>query len=391
MKHLTTSSVIVLGIIAVFISCAKPDLTNTAPTLADQTFTVSEQIPIGTTIGTLEASDADGDPLTYSLVSGNPNQIFSIHSATGVLVLEKALDFRLMSTHTLEVEVSDGEALASATVTIQITPILPTGLLDETLQHDNLQREYLLYVPTTVTGTDPMPLVFSLHGAGGTKESQYALSQFNVLADRENFILVTPEATPLRVGNLAVWNQQSDPNRADDVGFIQALIQEVAGRYPINLDRVYLAGSSNGAFMALEATCRLSDQIAATAAVKGYMSTDQINACQPTTPTAILQLHGTADPMVPYSNVQPTVQFWTTFNQTDATPTTTARPDTDPNNGNTTNSYRYPNGTNGVVVEHLEVVNGEHDWFGEPGTNYDIQASEEAWAFFAQFDVYGRL
>jgi polyhydroxybutyrate depolymerase len=181
------------------------------------------------------------------------------------------------------------------------------GLFDETISHDNLQREYLLYIPESYTGNEPVPLVFSLHGAGGTKESQYNLSQFNLLADREAFVVVTPQATSLRGNNLTFWNQQSIPNLPDDVGFINALIDEVTSKYSIDLDRVYLAGSSNGAFMALEITCQLNDRIAATAAVKGYMSPEQINNCNPSKPTSIIQMHGTEDPLVPYDGVLPTL------------------------------------------------------------------------------------
>jgi len=279
---------------------------------------------------------------------------------------------------------SDDEELVPTNTSEAVEP----GLLDETIQHDNLQREYLLYVPENYTGMEAVPVVFSLHGAGGTKESQYTLSKFNLLADSENFILVTPEATAA-IGNLNVWNQQSDPDGADDVGFINALIDEIADRYNIDLDRIYLAGSSNGAFMALQITCELSDKIAATAAIKGYMTPDQINACNPTTPTAIIQMHGTEDPLVPYDGAQATIQFWNTYNQTNATPITSTRPDSDPTNGTTANSFLYTNGTNGIQVEHLEVVNGVHDWFGEPGTHYDINASMEAWLFFDKFDRNG--
>jgi polyhydroxybutyrate depolymerase len=188
---------------------------------------------------------------------------------------------------------------------------------------------------------------------------------------------------------MTFWNQQNDPNRADDVGFIDALIDEVASRYTIDLERVYLAGSSNGAFMALEITCQLSQKIAATAAVKGYMLPDQVNKCNPTTPTAIIQMHGTEDPLVPYGGVATTLQFWAETNQTAPQPMVSNLPDTDQDNGNTVVSYLYNNGINGVEIEHLEVIGGGHDWFGEPGTNYDINASEKAWEFFNRFDSNG--
>ena len=141
--------------------------------------------------------------------------------------------------------------------------------------------------------------------------------------------------------------------------------------------------------MALEIACRMDNKIAAVAAVKGYMLPDQITACNPLKPTAIIQMHGTEDPLVSYDGVEATIEFWRSFNQTDTTPIVTALPDIDPNNANTAIRYLYSTGNNGVEVEHIEVINGGHDWFDEPGTNYDINASEEAWSFFKRFDRNG--
>ncbi len=259
---------------------------------------------------------------------------------------------------------------------------------DKQIMHNNIQREYLLYIPKIYDSSQSTPIVFSLHGAGGSKESQYQLSEFHFIAERENFILVTPEATARR-GALTFWNQTNSSNGADDVGFIDTLISIISAEYNVDLDRIYIAGSSNGAFMAFQITCERSNKIAAVAAIKGYMLSDQITNCNPNMPTAIIQMHGTQDPLVAYSGVQATVDFWNKFNNTDTIPLITNFTDSDPNNGNTANSQLYRNGTNGVEVEHIEVINGVHDWFGEPGTNYDISASEEAWTFFSKFDING--
>lgn len=390
MKQFIIKSLVLYVILALIMSCSDDDEpTNMAPVLTNVTFIIEEDATVGTLVGAVDASDADGDELTYSILSGNLDNTFAIDSFSGEITVVGMLNFDSISTYILEINVTDGISNTTAEITISVTEVIETGLFDETITYDGLQREYLLYIPENFTGSEPVPILFSLHGAGGTKESQYELSQFNVLADSENFILITPEATGINGGNLTFWNQQSDPGRADDVGFIDALIDEIDNRYNIDLDRIYIAGSSNGAFMTLEIACQLNDRIAAAAAVKGYMSSDQISNCNPTHPTPIIQMHGTTDPLVPYSGLDPTIQFWTTFNQTDANPLVTTLPDIDSNNGNTVNRYLYANGTNGVEIEHLEVINGGHDWFGEPGTNYDINASIEAWLFFERFDING--
>lgn len=361
---------------------------NMAPKISDQSFTIAENTLVGSVIGKIEASDADGDALIFSIVGENRDETFQLNPESGELTLEKPLDYETTNFYDLSIEVSDDQSVSSAVISLTITDVSETGLFDQILEFEGIDREYLLYIPESYSGDEPLPLVFSLHGAGGSKESQFELSEFDQLAESENFILVTPEATTTG-GPLTFWNQNSAAKRADDVGFINALIEEVAVNYNVNFERVYIAGSSNGAFMALEIACHLDNKIAAVAAVKGYMSTDQISACNPSRPTAIIQMHGTDDPLVPYTEVEATLQYWRSFNQTDTDPLITHLTDPDPNNGNTATRYVYGNGINGMEVHHIQVINGVHDWFGEPGTNYDINASEEAWAFFKRFDING--
>ena len=71
------------------------------------------------------------------------------------------------------------------------------------------------------------------------------------------------------------WNvgsPGSSGNPVDDVGFIEALIDELANSYAINLDRVYATGMSNGGFMSFLLACQLSEKIAAVASVTGSMT-----------------------------------------------------------------------------------------------------------------------
>ncbi|KAB5491848.1 MULTISPECIES: BspA family leucine-rich repeat surface protein [Flagellimonas] len=97
---------------------------NTAPEIADQEFTVAEDIADTEVIGTMEATDVDGDELTYSIVA-NDKYLFEIDPATGELSLAagKNLDFETDTEHSITVEVSDGTATAQATVTIKVTDV----------------------------------------------------------------------------------------------------------------------------------------------------------------------------------------------------------------------------------------------------------------------------
>ena len=61
-------------------------------------------------LGTVEASDPDGDTLTYVIVSGNDAEGFSLDSNSGELTVStsSALDFETTPTFSLLIEVSDG-------------------------------------------------------------------------------------------------------------------------------------------------------------------------------------------------------------------------------------------------------------------------------------------
>jgi polyhydroxybutyrate depolymerase len=81
------------------------------------------------------------------------------------------------------------------------------------------------------------------------------------------------------------------------------------------------------------------------------------------------------------------------YDNCNATPTVTALPDIDPNDGSTVEHFAYNDGENGVSVEHYKVIGGGHTWpgnaFGGAGTNNDIDASVEIWNFFSRYDING--
>ncbi len=110
------------------ISCGKDDgptaATNGAPTMSAQAFTASESISDTQAIGTVEASDPDGDDLAFAIVT-NSGDLFEIAATTGSLSLKegKSLDFNTAASHAITVGVSDGEEEASAQITINVTDV----------------------------------------------------------------------------------------------------------------------------------------------------------------------------------------------------------------------------------------------------------------------------
>lgn len=271
--------------------------------------------------------------------------------------------------------------------------------ITDSIIHGGIQRSYILYVPASYTPGTAAPLVFNFHGYTSNATEQMFYGDFRSIADTAGFLLVHPQGT-LDGSSQPYWN--SDWGGAvDDIGFTSALIDSLAASYSINLDRVYSTGMSNGGFMSYTLACSLSNRIAAIASVTGTMNIGQSFNCNPQHPMPVMEIHGTSDPVVPYtgnatmSSIPNTLDYWVSTNVCDITPIQTSVPDVVPGDGCTATHFRYQNGNNGVEVEHYRINLGAHTWPGAPvvigTTNYDINASVKIWEFFAQYDLHGKI
>ncbi|WP_394749012.1 NHL domain-containing protein [Spongiimicrobium salis] len=96
---------------------------NTAPTIAPQRFEVAEDIDDTVTIGTVVATDAEGDNISFSITT-NDNGLFELSSG-GILSLAngQSLDFETATTHDITVEATDGGMSSSAVISIDVTDV----------------------------------------------------------------------------------------------------------------------------------------------------------------------------------------------------------------------------------------------------------------------------
>lgn len=93
---------------------------NEAPSIVDQSFTVGEN---SSTIGTIEAEDPDAaSTLTYTIVTNDGN-LFEINSSTGALATAtgQTLNFENKTSHSLTIQVTDGEFTKTAAISITVT------------------------------------------------------------------------------------------------------------------------------------------------------------------------------------------------------------------------------------------------------------------------------
>lgn len=163
-----------------------------------------------------------------------------------------------------------------------------------TLDVDGAGRSYRLYKPVGLPSS--APLVVMLHGGFGSAKQAERSYGWDELADSEKFLVAYPD------GYHRAWNANGGgccgrPARegVDDIGFVRAVVADIANNVSIDPARVYVTGMSNGAIMSYTLACNTS-----IFAAIGVVSGTQLDPCQSPRPVSVIHIHGTADPLVRY-------------------------------------------------------------------------------------------
>lgn len=278
---------------------------------------------------------------------------------------------------------------------------------DYTISFGGLDRHYAVHMPANYDPNRPTPMVLNFHGGGGNSNTQRTISQMDLAADRHGFIVVYPDGTGAQIRLINpegyTWNAGSCcgwamNNRVDDVGFVNAMLDELERNYNIDKKRVYATGISNGAMLCYRLACELSHRIAAIAPVAGTMG---VYGCRPSRPVSVMHFHGTEDQFAPYAggkgsrslpgqsfeSAEKTIAFWVKQNGISDGPARTVK------RGQTTGSFYGP-GAEGTEVVLWVIDGGGHTWpggrFGVLGEKFlgpitqDISANDLMWEFFQQ-------
>ncbi|MDG2220770.1 MAG: cadherin domain-containing protein [Rubripirellula sp.] len=108
---------------------------NEDPTVEDQTFSVAENVPNGTVVGSIEASDPDnGTSLVYTATSGTGQAVFAVNSENGEITTTGPLDFEIENQYALNVTVSDGALSDTAVITINVTNVNEAPIAGEPIE-----------------------------------------------------------------------------------------------------------------------------------------------------------------------------------------------------------------------------------------------------------------
>jgi poly(3-hydroxybutyrate) depolymerase len=181
-------------------------------------------------------------------------------------------------------------------------------------------RTFTIHAPGASVAPN-LPVVYILHGDGGTGAGIKGYSGFDSIADQNNFIAVYPNA--YQSGGL--WNKFVDfaPGDSgsgnytapDDVLFFSDLTDYLCTTYTINTAKVYATGHSGGAYMCYNLAMQLSNKIAGVAPVAGSLwgSNAPLNALFTSAnykKVPIYHIHGDADATVSYPDGDNTPIAW---------------------------------------------------------------------------------
>lgn len=252
----------------------------------------------------------------------------------------------------------------------------PAGRLEtRELDDGGEARRYDVYAPPAA-GT-PLPVVVVLPGTGVALETLRETTQFDRLADAEDFLVVYVDAPE------AGFDARLCCGGTDrDVDFVLAVLDDVEADWPLDRSRVYASGFSAGAAMSYKLAVRAPGDFAAVAPVSGGFypdpRVDDPESAVPDQAPSVISFAGTADP--DYDDIAGGVALWR-LGATCDRPAATSVDGAEGVLGSVADC-----GASDVTFYTVEGMGhawpgGTGDGFGDTGSGLD--ASGLIWAFFA--------
>ena len=276
-------------------------------------------------------------------------------------------------------------------------------------------RRYKLFVPTAYKG-QPLPLIVMLHGCTQGPDDFATGTRMNILAEERSCFVVYPaQSQSANISKCWNWFKASDQGRDQgEPAIIAGLVRELSLTYGVDRERVYVAGLSAGAAMAVILGRTYPEMFAAVGVHSGlpYAAAHDVpsaftamhrtgtalprserpgdaQAWRGNVPTIVF--HGDRDTTVHPSNGERVASETAAVNADDSSIEPSAgasRP------GQVAGGYSYTCTTfkddnEKIVVEYWLVHGAAHAWFGgDPRGSYtDIQgpdASREMLRFFLE-------
>lgn len=201
---------------------------------------------------------------------------------------------------------SGGDADAADTTQPEVQYVTTTTVK---MQHDGVERSYVLSVPIDYDASKKYPLWIWLHGDPGNATS--ASGERLDRVSKNEAIIAYPGA--LNAG----WDHTAAEQDNPDTTFIFAVIDAIDASKSIDKGRILLGGWSSGAFMASLMACRLSSSFRAIALEAGGAPFDINGGANPTCDGAAIATvvtHGGQDNTVGPTSGFYAAEYWQDHN-----------------------------------------------------------------------------
>jgi poly(hydroxyalkanoate) depolymerase family esterase len=176
-------------------------------------------------------------------------RFFGLPSAPLDESLGKGLNRRSVGRKTTEI--LDGLRLPSPSARPADPPSVPmpdgASFLEHSCRSAHGEFVYKLYVPSGYKG-EPLPLLVMLHGCTQSPDDFAAGTQMNAAAEERNLLVAYPaQQQSANVSKCWNWFRTDDQRRdAGEPAKIAAATRQIMAQYPVQRDRVYVAGLSAG-------------------------------------------------------------------------------------------------------------------------------------------------
>lgn len=279
------------------------------------------------------------------------------------------------------------------------------GPQEVVITHDGIERTFIIDVPKTFNPNDPSQsyaAVLAFHGGEKDALGMAGITGFSVVGNERDFIAAYPSAVTDQ------WNDGRETTQTgiDDVGFVQAMIAELAGNWMVDTGRIFATGVSSGGMFVQRLATEVPELFQGYGVVSANLPAPLEGAAHSDVDEPMIFFHGTQDQFMPYEGGtmrggynglgaggtvlggEATADYWALQNET-VMGSFEELPDI-ADDGMTSSRRVSQDGS----VAHYVVDGGDHqwpgmtNWFGySPGTTQDINATEIMVDFFSDYGL----